>query len=98
MHKVTIKEWQKLNQRERIEVLMQRANISYNEAWEICDVKRPSDLPWELIPLEVEEWPPVVMETVEVDFKLKDYEKLKKAKGDMSWHDFILKMGRKCEN
>ena len=97
MHKITIKEWKKLNERERIWIIMEQG-VSYREAWELSDAKKPSDLPGELLPLVVEQFPPEVMETLEVTFKLKDFEKLEKIKGNMSWHDFISKMGMKCGN
>jgi hypothetical protein len=93
-HEVTDDEWKKLSLRQRIKVL-KGTGISYREAWELSDISETlSDLPGELLPLEVKRLPPEDMKTIHVTLTIKDFEELKKAKGIMSWREFIVKMGR----
>jgi len=52
LKKVTEKEWMEMNEKEKIAILEEQG-ISYREAWELSESKRLSDLPSELLPLEI---------------------------------------------
>ena len=95
-HEVTEDEWKKLSERQRIKVIMEQGGVNYREAWELCSAEKPSHLPEDLLPVEVTRLPPEEMKTIHVTFTIKDFEELKKAKGIMSWREFILKMGSEC--